>query len=161
MWFCGLASVTSNSRMLFAFARDGGLPFSEQLARVSPRFRSPHVAVWTACAAALAVALWSDAYAAMTALSTIALYASYGVPIFLGLRARRGGRWRRRGPWDLGRFSGAVNLLALLWIGALVVLFVLPPNQLAGWTFAACLLLLAVAWRLRMRERFRGPPASG
>ena len=26
MWFCGLASVTSNARMLFAFARDGGLP---------------------------------------------------------------------------------------------------------------------------------------
>jgi len=161
MWFCGLASVTSNSRMLFAFARDGGLPFSAQLARVSPRFRSPQVSVWTACAAALAVALWSDAYAAMTALSTIALYASYGVPIFLGLRARRSGRWQRRGPWDLGRFSGAVNLLALLWIGGLVVLFVLPPNQLAGWTFGACLLVLGVAWRLRIRDRFRGPPASG
>ena len=26
MWFCGLASVTLNSSMLFAFARDGGLP---------------------------------------------------------------------------------------------------------------------------------------
>ena len=159
MWFCGLASVTSNSRMLFAFARDGGLPFSARLALVSPRFRSPQVSVWTACAAALAVALWSDAYEAMTALSTIALYASYGVPIFLGLRARRAGRWQRRGPWDLGRFSGAVNLLALLWICVLVVLFVLPPNQLAGWTFAACLLVLAAAWRLRMRDRFRGPPA--
>src|SRR5207248_1255437 len=41
MWFCGLSSVTSNSRMLFAFARDGGLPFSGYVSRVSPRFRSP------------------------------------------------------------------------------------------------------------------------
>ena len=41
MWFCGLSSVTSNSRMLFAFARDGGLPLAKRLARVSPRFRSP------------------------------------------------------------------------------------------------------------------------
>src|SRR5262249_54944916 len=56
MWFCGLASVTSNSRMLFAFARDGGLPASPFLARVSPRFSSPHVAVWVSCAAAFAVA---------------------------------------------------------------------------------------------------------
>src|SRR5205085_1981955 len=38
MWFCGLSSVTSNSRQLFAFARDGGLPFSEHLAQVSPRY---------------------------------------------------------------------------------------------------------------------------
>ena len=28
MWFCGLSSVTSASRTLYAFSRDGGLPFS-------------------------------------------------------------------------------------------------------------------------------------
>jgi hypothetical protein len=39
-----------------------------------------------------------------------------------------------------------------------MVLFVLPPNQLAGYTFAGCLALLAVDWRLRMRARFKGPP---
>src|SRR6184192_1372167 len=50
MWFCGLSSVTSNSRMLFAFARDGGLPFSRQVAAASERYRSPHVAVWISAA---------------------------------------------------------------------------------------------------------------
>jgi amino acid transporter len=157
MWFCGLASVTSNSRMLFAFARDGGLPASAAVARVSPRFRSPHIAIWTATVCAFAVALWSDAYEAMTALSTIALYASYGLPILVGLRARRSGLWRRRGPWDLGRFSFALNLAALAWIAALMVLFVLPPNALAGWTFAGALVLLAAYWKLWMKKRFRGP----
>ena len=39
-----------------------------------------------------------------------------------------------------------------------VVLFVLPPNQLAGYTFAACLLALGLYWRFHMRERFKGPP---
>lgn len=157
MWFCGLASVTSNSRMLFAFARDGGLPASAAVARVSPRFKSPHVAVWTAAAAAFAVALWSEAYEAMTALSTVALTASYGLPILAGLRARRSGRWRRRGPWDLGRCSSAVNAIALVWICALMVLSVLPPNALAGWTFALVLALVGAGWALRMRKRFRGP----
>ena len=157
MWFCGLASVTSNSRMLFAFARDGGLPFSPRLASVSPRFRSPHVAVWTSALAALAVALWADAYSAMVALSTIALYASYGLPIFFRLRARHR---LAPGPWSLGAFSPLVNLVALCWIAVAAALFVLPPNQLAGWTFAGCLAALALYWRLHMRARFQGPPGA-
>ncbi|HZX93987.1 MAG TPA: amino acid permease [Myxococcales bacterium] len=158
MWFCGLSSVTSNSRMLFAFARDGGLPFSKAVARVSPTFRSPHVAVWISAAAAFLLALWAPAYSAMVALSTIALYVSYGIPIACGLLARRSGRWQRRGPWDLGRASRATNLAALAWIGTLTVLFVLPPNEIAGYTFAAALLVLGAYWVLWMRKRFNGPP---
>jgi len=154
MWFCGLSSVTSNSRMLFAFARDGGLPFSRQLASVSPRFRSPHVAVWVSAAMALLVALWSDAYEAITAFSTIALYASYGLPVLFGLRAAT----RLRGPWTLGAHSRAVNRIALCWIAVCLVLFVLPPNQKVGYTFAGCLAALGLYWRLWMRKRFKGPP---
>jgi amino acid transporter len=160
MWFCGLSSVTSNSRMLFAFARDGGLPFSRQLSSVSPRFSSPHVAVWTSAAAALAVALWSDAYEAMGALSVIALYASYGLPIFFGLRARRDGRGLAPGPWNLGRGSALVNLVAIAWIALAAVLFVLPPNQLAGETLAGLIAALALYWRYHMRARFKGPPIA-
>jgi len=158
MWFCGLSSVTSNSRMLFAFARDGGLPLSRHLASVSERYRSPHVAVWVSAAAAFAVAIWAHAYSAMTALSTIALYASYGLPIFVGLRARRSGRWTRFGPWHLGRWSTPVNVAALVWIGTLTVLFVLPPNQVAGYTFGGALALLGAYWFFWMRARFKGPP---
>jgi amino acid transporter len=154
MWFCGLSSVTSNSRMLFAFARDGGLPVAQTVASVSPRFRSPHVAIWISVAAALLVALWSEAYSAMVALSVIALYASYGMPIACGLLSRR----RERGPWHLGRASAPLNMLALLWIATCTVLFVLPPNQLAGYTFAGCVAALTLYWRFYMRARFRGPP---
>jgi amino acid transporter len=159
MWFCGLSSITSNSRMLFAFARDGGLPFSRQLAAVSPKYRSPHVAVWVSAAAAFAVAGWAKAYSAMTALSTIALYASYAIPIWAGLRARRNGRWTSFGPWTLGRWSTAVNLAALVWVCVLTVLFVLPPNEVAGYTFAAALILIVAYWFVWMRQRFKGPPA--
>jgi amino acid transporter len=157
MWFCGLSSITSNSRMLFAFARDGGLPFSHLVARVSPRFLTPHWAVWISAGAAFAVALWSEAYSAMTALSTIALYASYGLPIAVGLWARASGRWQRRGPWDLGRYSLTVNLISLIWIAGITVLLVLPPNELAGKTFLGCLAALAVYWAGYMRHRFAGP----
>jgi amino acid transporter len=157
MWFCGLSSITSNSRMLFAFARDGGLPLSQSIARVSPRFQSPHVAIWVSTGAAFAVALWSHAYAVMVALSTTALYASYALPIYLSVRHRRAGKMRPRGPWHLGRFSPVVNVMALGWIAVITVLFVLPPNELAGYTFAGSLVSLLIYWRRYMRARFRGP----
>jgi len=160
MWFCGLSSVTSNSRMLFAFARDNGLPGSKWLASVSPRFRSPAVAVWVSVAAALVVALWAEAYAAMVALSTLALYASYALPIWVGFRARRSGTWSHRGPWDLGRASPWVNAVAMAWCAVIMVLFVLPPNQLAGYTFAGTLALLALYWGLAQRHTFKGPKVT-
>jgi amino acid transporter len=161
MWFCGLASVTSNSRMLFAFARDGGLPGAAWVARVSPRWKSPHVAVWISVGAAFAVGLLADVYSVMTALSTIALYASYGIPIACSLWARRAGGHARRGPWNLGRFSTAMNLIAVAWIAVLTVLFVLPPNELAGTTFAGALVVLAIYWFGWMRKRFAGPRLDG
>jgi amino acid transporter len=160
MWFCGLASITSNSRMLWAFARDGGLPFSAPLARVSPRFATPHVAIWASAAAAFLLAVWADAYTVVTALSTVALYASYGLPIAAGLWARKAGLWTRRGPWDLGRHSAWINLLALAWIAAAVVLFVIPPNELAGYTFGGTLLFLCAYWFGYLRKRFAGPPGA-
>jgi amino acid transporter len=154
MWFCGLSSITSNSRMLFAFARDGGLPASSYVARVSPRFQSPHVAIWVSAAAAFVIALWADAYAVMVALSTTALYASYAFPIYL--RVRKKGT-PERGPWHLGRFSRVVNYIALAWIAIITVLFVMPPSELAGSTFGGSLIALLLYWRGYMRARFRGP----
>ncbi|MGZ5969766.1 MAG: amino acid permease [Polyangiales bacterium] len=160
MWFCGLSSVTSNSRMLFAFARDGGTPGSKWLSKVSDRFQSPHVAVWVSAMFALVIAAWAKALSAMTALSTIALYASYAAPVFVALLARRSGRFGARGPFHLGRVSSAVNAVALLWVALVTVLFVLPPNELAGWTFFACLVLIAIYWFSWAKKRFPGPPIT-
>ena len=41
---------------------------------------------------------------------------------------------------------------------ATTVLFVLPPNQVAGYTFAGALALLCAYWIFWMRARFKGPP---
>ena len=54
---CGLATVTSASRMIFAFSRDGGLPGSKALAKVSPKHRTPVAAIWTAAIAVGALRL--------------------------------------------------------------------------------------------------------
>lgn len=156
MWFCGLSSVTSNSRMLYAFARDGGLPMSAKLAVVSPRFLTPHVAVWTSIAMAFGLSLWANVYSVMAALSTIALYASYALPIACALWARRRG-WPRSGPWTLGRWGAVVNTVAVAWVALMLVLLSLPPNELAGMTFAATCLVLGIAWFAGVRTVFKGP----
>ncbi|HZS42302.1 MAG TPA: amino acid permease [Polyangia bacterium] len=156
MWFCGLSTVTSNSRMLFAFARDGGTPGSALLATVSDRFRTPTYAVWACVAIAFALAVWSRAYSVIVSISTIGLYASYAIPIWLNWRAQRRGA-AERGPWHLGRWSPWINAAAIGWIGIITVVFMLPPNQRTGYTFAALLALLAIYYLSWARTRFRGP----
>jgi amino acid transporter len=159
MWFCGLSSVTSNSRMLFAFARDGGLPLSGAVAHVSPRFKTPDVATWVAGASAFLVGWWATDIGVVASTAVLALYVSYGLPILYGWRARRAGRFGAPGPWNLGRFSSAANLASLGWIAALLVIFVLPPNTDAGKLAAAFAVALVAYWLAGPRRSFRGPPS--
>src|SRR5256886_10428653 len=122
MWFCGLSCVTSTSRMIFAFARDRGMPLSARWARVSKRWRTPAAAVWLAAALSLflpclilgLVALFprhldfSRLYPAVTRISTIGLSLSYGIPLPLELPAIRRAVWTERanGPWNLCNWGG-------------------------------------------------------
>src|SRR5207244_5910294 len=72
-YLCDLATVTSASRMTYAFARDGGLPFSRFLRLVSDVYRTPVPAVWTVALLALAFMAYTPAYATITAASAIFL----------------------------------------------------------------------------------------
>lgn len=47
-YLCALAGLTSLSRMTYAFARDGGLPYSNALKTVSAVYRTPVIAIWLA-----------------------------------------------------------------------------------------------------------------
>jgi amino acid transporter len=157
MWFCGLSSVTTNARMIFAFSRDGGLPRSDLWSRVHPRFKTPANAVWLSAALALVVTLYSKGFTVITSLSTIGLYVSYVIPVGLVLRARRRGEWTKLGPWTLGRWGGLVNALAVTWVAFITVLFVAPPNEQTGYTFGALLVLLTIYYLAYARRRFKGP----
>lgn len=161
MWCCGLSSVTANARMTFAFARDGGMPGSGWLCRVSPRFRTPAQAVWLSAGLAFAIGVYSGAFTVIASLSTIGLYVSYIAPILLVWRARRRGEWKELGPWNLGRWGGWVNAGAIGWIAFICVIFIAPPNQLTGYTFGGLALLLAAYYRLAVQGRFTGPKRLG
>ncbi len=157
-FFCGLATVTSASRMAYAFARDGGLPYSERLRRVSPEYRTPAVAVWTVALLSVAFVIYTPVYSTIAAASTIFMYVSYVIPTTLGLLAY-GRSWRRMGPWNLGATAyRAVSIASILACGLFLLIGTRAPNEKNLWIVLFALALTALVWFAYERKRFRGPP---
>ncbi|MEY4372065.1 MAG: hypothetical protein RL219_834 [Actinomycetota bacterium] len=129
-YFCGLASVTANSRMIYAFSRDRALPGSGLWSRINPRTRTPTNSVWLGvglAAAVGAVSIYqrggvSTAFFALTGITVIGLYISYAIPIFLRLRSTT----FEPGPWNLRGRHRIVGWTSLAWVGFITVLFVGP-----------------------------------
>jgi amino acid transporter len=156
-YLCGLATVTSASRMAFAFARDGGLPFSKAVRWVCPKRRSPAVAIWLTSTAAVLFTVYTPVYSTITAVCTILLYLSYVLPSVLGALAY-GKTWTAMGPWRLGRWYRPMAWLSALGCGGLIVIGMQPPNERSLWVVGGMAVVLAVAWFAGERRRFPGPP---
>lgn len=169
VWHCGLFSMTSNSRMMFAFARDGGIhPFFH---KVDHRFRSPVRAVWLAATLSFILSLpslgSSVAFAAATSIATIGLYISYGLPILIGVVCHESFT-AMKGPFNLGRFSRPIAMAAVLWICFITVVFCLPTanpvtSETLNYTVVAVGILTIGAvgsWMVWARRWFTGPAAE-
>jgi amino acid transporter len=172
MAFCGLSSVASAGRMLFAFSRDDGLPGSGWLKKVSHRYRTP-----TNSLAAIVVVAWLFTVAAfwvgaqggpggggiaiviITAISTIFLYAAYGVVIFLGATTQG---WLGERVWSLGRWSKPVAWFAVAWVVVLMILFSWPTSGNISWPFmVGTVVLLLIYYFGWAKSRFKGPKSMG
>jgi len=168
--FCGMSSVTANSRMIYAFSRDGALPGSAFWHRINVRTRTPTNAIWLAVVGALILGLpylWnSTAYAAVTSIATIGLYVAYVIPTFLRLRL---GSSFARGPWHLGRWSAPIGIIAVSWVVIITVLFMLPTTSPITWdnfnyTVIAVVAVVGFAgiyWLVSARKWFTGPKVQG
>ena len=154
-FLCGLATVTSASRMAFAFARDGGLPGSRWLKFVSPTHRTPVWSIWLVAALSSLAAFLP--YATVAAVCAVFLYISYVLPAMLGCVAW-GRTWTVMGPWHLGIWYRPLALLAVVGCGGLLLIGVQPPNQQAVWIVGGSCLLLLVGWLSHARKNFAGPP---
>jgi amino acid transporter len=165
MCFCGLSSVASAGRMLYAFSRDDGLPGSGWLKKVSHRYRTPANALTGMVVGAFILtflAFWVGrgiAVVIVTAVSTIFLYAAYAVPIYLGLTTDA---WKSARVWSLGRWSKLVAVVALLWILVLMILFSFPTSGNISWPFMVIIVLFLVVYYFGWaRRNFKGPHAMG
>ena len=157
---CGLATMTSASRMAYAFARDGGLPASGLWRRVDPSTGTPGPAIWGVAGLAFGFTIFTPVYATITAACTIFLYISYAIPTALGALAH-GRTWTAMGPWDLGRWYRPLAAVDVLGCLVLVAIGMQPPYDRAAWIVGGFLLALGLAWFVRERRRFPGPPDMG
>ena len=166
-FLCGLATVTSLSRMIFAFSRDGGLPGSAALAKVSSSFRSPVAAIWTGSVLSV-LFVWftsaitiagTPAYSIVVSCTVIFLFLSFALPIALGFLTIGGKKWPTMGPWNLG--VGTYKILAVLVMISMALIFyagVQPPNDWALEITLGFLVLTAIVWFVFENKRFKGPP---
>ena len=158
-YLCGLAAITSASRIAYAFARDGGLPASAALGSVSDRYRAPTTAIWTVAVAAALATVYTPIYETMAAVAAILLYISYVLPTGLGLAAY-GRRWTAMGPWNLGRWYRPLAAISVIGCLALIAIGMHPPNEKSIWIIGGVLLLLAIIWFAGVKDRFAGPPEA-
>ncbi len=175
--FCGIACVTSASRMTFAFSRDGAVP-GHNLWRQLGRNKTPTWSVLFVVVFAGIITIPAYfpakngalvAFLAVTSISVIGLYIAYTIPIFL--------RWRMHdrfepGPWTLGRKYRWVNLIAVVWVGLCVIIFCLPFTPTGvffkkGFSWSSVnyaplitigVMIAVTAWYyLSARKTFKGP----
>ncbi len=178
-FFCVTASVTSASRMMFAFSRDRAVPGHSLWRRVAPN-RVPRWSVFGigAFAAILMIpANWNYfiGYAVGTAIAVIGLYIAFILPVWL--RWRLGDSWDEPRAWSLGRHYKWLNPISIVWVAIITVLFVFPlydvglpwnpgpfswefTNYTILW-FAGIGLIFGGWWVLSARKWFEGPVRMG
>jgi amino acid transporter len=177
--YCGMSSITSASRMMYAFSRDGATPGHRLWRRLNHQ-RVPVYAVWAIAILAFLCAFPAYfgtngvvAYVAVTSIATIGLYIAYAIPIYLRLRA--GDSWEP-GEWTLGRRYRLIGTIACIWVAFISVLFILPVTPAgipfkSGFTWVSfnyapiavvgTLLLVGGWWLQSARTWFKGPVSQG
>ena len=178
-FFCGLASVTANSRMIYAFSRDGGLPGSSIWHKINPKTRTPTNAVWLGVVTSAVVGAlsliqnegYAVAFFALTGIAVIGLYISYVIPVYLRLKNPE----FVAGPWNLGTRSRIIGWISVVWVAFISILFVAPLFPTWQWwngdhtntaNFTGPLIFLAFVfvggwWSLSAKNHFTGPKVQG
>jgi amino acid transporter len=173
--FCGAAGLTSASRTWYAFSRDRAIPGWNLFRRVN-RDRVPFNAVIAISVASLIIAIPAlfgknnvpFAFFALTGICTVGLYVAYILPIYL--RLRKGDDFEV-GPWNLGRRYKVVNILAIIFVIAVVYSLDLPYTplglpwnsgfdaSLVNYTPLALLLplIFGVWYLVSAKDKYQGP----
>jgi amino acid transporter len=179
-FFCTMACLTSCSRMLFAFSRDGAVPGSQLWSRLSSR-RVPVYGVILVAAVGAILTLPAlikvsvngapspVAFFAVVSIGVIGLYWCFAIPIWH--RWRMGDRFEP-GNWTLGPKYKVLSVVALLDVVLVTFMAFMPTSNLGvPWTngfawkyvnytilvFPAFLIFLWIYWHVSVKHWFTGP----
>jgi amino acid transporter len=182
-FFCTMACLTSTTRMLFAFSRDGAVPGGKYWRTLNANRVPVYGVIVSAIIAAILTApalVKVDiggapspiAFFAVVTIGVIGLYMAFAIPIFL--------RWRAgdsfvTGEWTIGKKYKWMSLIALVEIVITSIVALLPTSNLGvPWEtgFAmkyvnytilvvpGALILLWVWWHLSVKNWFTGPKTT-
>jgi amino acid transporter len=175
--FCVTACLTSCSRMMYAFSRDGAVPGGKIWKKVN-KHRVPLNAVLVSAVIGVIItlpALWRSssgvptAFYAVVSVAVIGLYLAFMIPIFLRLTS---GSKFTPGQWSLGSKYKWMNVLAVGEIIIISIYFIMPilPSGIPGqksfkWTDVnyapvltfGTLIILWIWWHLSVKNWFKGP----
>ncbi|WP_020662075.1 amino acid permease [Amycolatopsis benzoatilytica] len=136
---CCLAVQTAAIRMAWAMARDGRLPFSRAMAKVSPRSKTPVLPALLTGGLTVVVLLINlgnqRAFFILTSTAIVLFYIPYLMVTGPMLVRRLRGHWptAEHGPYfKLGRWGTVVNLVAVLYGGAMTVNLIWPRPEVYG-----------------------------
>jgi amino acid transporter len=139
IFVCCLSIMAATIRLCFGMSRDNTLPFSKGLSRVAPSLHTP---VWTCIVIAVLAAVPFIQYSGAGIIAIAAtgmIYMSYFLGNIAILRARAGGWPKIKAPFHLGGWGMVVNILGLIYGGAMLINFAWPraasnpkPSQTGG-----------------------------
>ena len=167
-FFAGIGSLTVASRYVYAFSRDGALPFTSTWSKINKRYNVPINALLLSTVVQGILGLIylgsSAAFNAFTGVATICLSASYALPIFILLF--RGRYLIDNAPFHLGKFGYVINVITIFWILLAIVLFTMPtaiPVTSSTMNYASVLFVffsgVSILWyAISGRKHFTGPP---
>jgi amino acid transporter len=179
-FFCTVACMTSCSRMLYAFSRDGAVPGSSYWSKLSSKRVPVHGVIATAVIAiilTLPALVKVDiggvpspvAFTAVVSIGVVGLYVAFAIPIFYRWKA---GSTFVPGNWTLGAKYKWMCIVALVEIAITSIVALLPTSNLGvPWNtgFAAkyvnytiivvpvALLALWIYWHVSVKNWFTGP----
>lgn len=171
-FFMGQGCMIAASRVTFAYARDDCFPFSNVWKRVNQRTKTPVNAVWfnTTVGCILLLLIFGGALAAgaMFSIGAIAAFVAFTTPIFI--RVFFVGNRFRPGPWNLGRASIPIGVVASAFVALMVPVLCLPSvvgkdldAASMNWTclvYGGPMLGILAWWAVSARKWFKGPKVN-
>jgi amino acid transporter len=167
---CGSSVQGAGARLAFSYARDGAVPGSAWVAKVSPRFHTPVNALLIGAVVPVAATLMVNitpahdvhlgfitypakvnALVALVSFGVSGIYLSFLLTVIGAVVARRRG-WVPEGPYRLGRWGWPVTLIAAAYLGLMLVNIVVPTGLTSprgalfnlDWVTISVMVLIAV-----------------
>ncbi|KAK5120617.1 hypothetical protein LTR85_005975 [Meristemomyces frigidus] len=168
---CLINNVTTASRQLWSFARDGGIPYSSVFARVRPGWDVPVNAMAFTLGITVVLSLFiigsPVAFSILTSLSLTGLISSYLLAVGCVLAKRIRGEQFPPGRFNLGKFGFVCNGIAVCFLLVVWVFMFFPTAPDPGaagmnWSvviYGFVVILFTLYFFIRGKDQYAGPVA--